>query len=244
MELKWIALVAMLVCINFVSCSKDENEKSSTSSDPRVLDLGLSVNWANMNVGASIPSDFGLFFAWGETKGYTADVSDGHKFDYSEYKWMTSGMSTPYGINKYQVADNWTDGCWFDSNNHFIGDGKSKLDIADDAAYANWGGSWRMPTIEEYQELIDNCSAEWTRQNGVYGCKLTSKVNGRHIFLPAAGIRASGGELKWEEIGVYWSSSLKTTLVGQGFNFSANSDIGINNYSRNTGINIRPVQNK
>lgn len=250
-NLKWMVLMmAMIVNIGLVSCGDNDDEETridepSTPSDARAVDLGLSVRWAKMNVGASSPEDIGLYFAWGETKGYTSNTSDGHQFDYSEYKWMTPGQSSPYWINKYQVADNSTDGCWFDSNNHFIGDSKSKLDLADDAAAANWGGSWRMPTIEECQELINNCTAEWTRQSGVYGCKLTSKKNGNSIFLPAAGIRATGGVLTWDGIGTYWSSTLKTTISGQGFNFSANGGTSMyiltNDFSRNTGINVRAV---
>lgn len=246
---RMVLIMTMIISsMCFVSCNDDNKENTTnepaTPSDSRAVDLGLSVYWAIMNVGASSQEDIGLYFAWGETMGYTSNTSDGHKFDYTEYKWMTVGQTTPYWINKYQVMDNWTDGCWFDSNNRFIGDGKAKLDIADDAAAANWGGLWRMPTIEECQELINNCTAEWIRQNGVYGCKLTSRKNGNSIFLPAAGIRASGGVLTWEGIGVYWSSSLKTTLSGQGFDFSANNGtiyIMTNDYSRNTGINVRPV---
>ena len=252
-KLKWMVLMmTLIVSIGIVSCGNDDNEVSTneqyTPSDLRAVDLGLSVNWAKMNVGASIPEECGLFFAWGETKGYSSNTSDGHKFDYAEYKWMTPSQSSPYWINKYQIADNWTDGCWFDSNQHFIGDGKMVLEPADDAATASWGGSWRMPTIGECQELINNCTAEWTRQSGVYGCKLTSRKNGNSIFLPAAGIRASGGVLIREGTGVYWSSSLKNTLGGCGFDFWANDGNSIyivtNDYSRNTGINIRPVMKK
>ncbi len=252
-NLKCMAFIlAMIVDTGFTSCDDDDNESTSnepyTLSDSRAVDLGLSVNWAKLNIGASTPEDFGLYFAWGETRGYTSNTSDGHQFDYAEYKWMTPGQSSPYWISKYQVADNRTEGCWFDLNNHFIGDGKTVLEPVDDAARASWGGSWRTPTIEECQELINNCTAEWSRQGGVYGCKLTSKMNGNSIFLPASGIRASGGVLTWDGIGVYWSSSLKTTLGGFGFNFSANDGasmyISTNDYSRNTGINIRPVMKK
>ena len=250
---KWIAFImVMTVSVAFVSCGNDDEDnhtnEPSIPSDTRAVDLGLSVYWAKMNVGASSPEDFGLYFAWGETKGYTSNTSDGHQFDYVEYKWMTPGQSSPYWINKYQVADNWPEGCWFDSNNRFIGDGKTVLEPADDAARASWSGSWRMPTIEECQELINNCTAEWTMQSGVYGCKLTCRKNGNSIFLPAGGIRASGGVLTWEGIGVYWSSSHKTTGGGHGFNFSSNDGssmyISTNDYSRNTGINVRPVLEK
>ena len=130
-----VLILAMIVGIGFVSCGDDDNENTVnepyTPSDSRAVDLGLSVNWAKMNVGANAPDDCGLFFAWGETKGYTSNISDDHQFDYAEYKWMTAGQSSPYWINKYQVADQWTDGCWFDSNQRFIGDGKKVQELAD-----------------------------------------------------------------------------------------------------------------
>lgn len=249
-------LLCSTICTTaFVACGGDDDSniespttESPAPSDPRAVDLGLSVYWAKMNVGSSTPEDCGLFFAWGEINGYTSDTNDGHKFDYSEYKWMTPGQSSPYWINKYQIADQWIDGCWFDSNQHFIGDGKKVLEPADDAATANWGGSWRMPTIEEYQELINNCIVEWTEKNGIGGCKFISKKNGNSVFLPASGIRASGGGITWEGIGVYWSSSLKSTLGGDGLYFNANVGtamyISTVDYSRNTGINVRPVMKK
>ena len=128
-----VLILAMIVGIGFVSCGDDDNENTVnepyTPSDSRAVDLGLSVNWAKMNVGANAPEDCGLFFAWGETKGYTSNTSDGHQFDYTEYKWMTAGQSSPYWINKYQIADQWTDGCWFDSNQRFIGDGNKVLEL-------------------------------------------------------------------------------------------------------------------
>lgn len=95
-----VLILAMIVGIGFVSCGDDDNENTVnepyTPSDSRAVDLGLSVNWAKMNVGANAPDDCGLFFAWGETKGYTSNTSDGHQFDYAEYKWMTEGQSSLY----------------------------------------------------------------------------------------------------------------------------------------------------
>lgn len=250
---KWEVLVmAMIVCSGFTSCGDDNNETSSSQSpapsDTRAIDLGLSVCWAQMNVGANSPKECGLFFAWGETRGYDSNIRDGHQFDYNEYKWMTAGKASAYWINKYQVADYYIQGCWFNSNRTFIGDGKAKLDLEDDAASVNWGGSWRMPTIEECKELINNCSAEWVCQDDVYGCKLTSTKNGNSIFLPASGVRASGGALIWESNCLFWSSSLKTTLGGYGFQCSLSNGnsayIVVSDYSRNTGMNIRPVMVK
>ena len=116
------------------------------------LDLPSGTLWANMNVGATSPEDYGLYFAWGETTGYTG----GHSFDWASYKWMNEGQSNWRQVNKYQIDDWETEGCWYDSDGNFIGDGKTVLDLEDDAAHANWGGDWRMPTIDEIKELIEN----------------------------------------------------------------------------------------
>ncbi len=86
-------------------------------------------------------------------------------------------------------------------------DGKTELDPEDDAAYVNWGSSWRMPTQEQIQELISKCSSRWTTQNGVKG-RLLSGPNGNTLFLPAAGYRW-GDSLKYPNSeGRYWSRSL------------------------------------
>lgn len=242
-------LIFAIASIGLLSCGnhdKDPNSNENSTngllspSDPRAIDLGLSVNWARMNVGATSPEECGLFFAWGETEGYSLNTNDGRQFDWHNYKWMTGDKSSAYLINKYQVEDNWTEGCWYDMNKKFIGDGKKVLEFVDDAAASNWAGLWRIPTIEECRELINNCTVEWTIQNGTHGCKLTSKKNGNAIFLPATGIRAING-LTWDGTCVLWSSSIKETMAAYGFDASDGFGIGINSYSRNTGINIRAV---
>jgi len=141
------------------------------------VDLGLpsGTKWANMNVGATAPEDYGLYFAWGETMGYTSDTSDGHSFDWENYKWCNGSGKT---LTKYCTT-----------SDYGTVDNKMVLDLEDDAAYLNWGDKWRMPTITEIQELLDNTTSEWTTQNGVYGRKFTSKSNGNAVFLPAAGYR-------------------------------------------------------
>ena len=86
-------------------------------------------------------------------------------------------------------------------------DNKKTLDPEDDAAVQNWGNGWRMPTVEEYKELVANCDWKWTEKDGVNGCEFTSKKNGNKIFFPAAGAM-------WPTFsragfdGYYWSSSL------------------------------------
>ena len=153
------------------------------------VDLGLSVKWATMNVGASKPEEYGDYFAWGETEA---------KSDYSwaTYKFTTDGGST---MTKYNATD-----------------GRTLLDTADDAATANWGGDWRTPTLDEIGELLDNCTWEWqaagnTAFNGVAGMKVTSKKSGytdKYIFLPAAGYRDGSSLYRAGEWGYCWSATL------------------------------------
>ena len=85
--------------------------------------------------------------------------------------------------------------------------GDIKGNVQYDAARANWGGDWRMPTEEEMQELIDKCTWTWTTQNGVEGYKVTSKTNGNSIFLPAAGFRYGLSLCNAGSFGDYWSST-------------------------------------
>ena len=156
---------------------------------PEYVDLGLSVKWATFNVGASTPEEYGDYFAWGETqpKDY---------YDWSTYKWCNGDLST---LTKYNT-----------SSSYGTVDNKTTLELNDDAARANWGGSWRMPTDAEMTELRTNCTWTWTTENGVNGYKVTSKSNGNSIFLPAAGYHSSSGLDSAGSDGYYWSSSLWT----------------------------------
>ena len=207
------------------------------------VDLGLpsGTKWANMNVGAEKPEDYGLFFAWGETTGYTSDTSDGRLFDWASYKWMNEGQSSWQQVNKYQVADGQTSACWYDSNGNFIGDGKSTLELADDAARANWGGQWVMPTYEEMRELLDNTTNEWTTVNGINGRKFTSKVNGNSIFLPAAGYRDGSSLSGQTQYGLYWSSSVGPSLSTARAASASAGGAGTGSDYRNVGFSVRPV---
>ena len=186
----------------------------------QAVDMGEynGILWANMNVGATEPWEAGLYFAWGETEGHTADTSDGRIFDWSCYKWITSGQSGGFWVNKYQVDDGLTDGCWYEFDwekvdYRFVGDGKRELERADDAARANWGGKWRMPTLSEFAVLCDRTDNELITVNGVTGWRFTSKIQNadgtyNSIFLPAAGYR-DGVLLKGNNSqGMYWSNTL------------------------------------
>lgn len=167
--------------------------------DPNTyVDLGLPSGtlWATCNIGATSPEDYGDYFAWGETEGY----NDGKtKFDWSTYKWCEGSSST---MTKYCTDSNY-------GYNGFTDD-KTELDLEDDAAYVNWGPAWRMPSEEQFQELINSSytTTEWTTQNGVNGRKITSKTNGNSIFLPAAGSRSGSLLSNAGSSGDYWSRTL------------------------------------
>ena len=184
------------------------------------VDLGLSVKWANMNVGAKKASGFGTYFAWGETKSK----------DY--YSWNTYAWSKGDSqfLTKYSNTDR-----------------RSQLAPLDDAAHVNLGGGWRMPTVDEFEELINNCTWEWTTLDGVNGYNVTSKKTGNSIFLPITGFRYYADTQFRSIMGVYWTSSLYTGNPNKAwcleFNFS---DIKVHygNLSSNrfSGRCIRAVQ--
>ena len=188
------------------------------------VDLGLSVKWATMNVGATSPEGYGSYFAWGETK----PKSD---YDWSPYKWCKGSMDTMTKYctdSKYGTVDN-----------------KRVLDLSDDAARANWGGNWRMPTLDEIMELKLNCTSAWTTQNGVKGLKVTSKKNGNSIFLPAAGDRVDDDLNYAGSSGYYWSSTLDPSHDYSACSLYFNFDSGYwglyEGYGRYSGQSVRAV---
>ena len=213
----------------------------TTPSPVEYVDLGLpsGLKWAKCNLGASKPSDYGDYYSWGET----APKAD---YDWPTYKWMQAGKSNSNYITKYTVADGQTWGIWYDSSGAFIGDNKTVLAAADDAATANLGSPWRMPTADEIQELIDNCTWIWTTQDGVNGYQVDGP-NGNAIFLPAAGYYK--GTMRYERgSGYYWSSSLHTDLsffasseYACGLYFESGGHVGYCSF-RNLGYSIRPVR--
>lgn len=184
----------------------------------QAVDLGLSVKWANMNVGAESPEDYGDYFAWGET-------STKETYDWSTYFDTNDGGST---FTKY--------------NNE---GGKGVLDPEDDPAHVNWGGSWRMPTLAEWEELYDNCTWTWTTQNGINGYKVTSNKAGytdKFIFLPAAGGRSDSGLDDVGSYGYYWSSSLNEFLSSYAWRlYFGSGSLYLYNSHRYNGRSVRPV---
>ena len=151
------------------------------------VDLGLPSGtlWATCNVGANAPEEYGDYFAWGETepKDY---------YDWSNYKWCNGSLNS---LTKYCTK-----------SIYGTVDGKTELDLDDDAANVNWGSSWCMPTLEQMQELCDSCTWQWTTLNGVMG-RLVIGPNGNSIFLPASG-GFSSQVFNDGRFGYYWSRTL------------------------------------
>ncbi len=191
-----------------VSVDKSENT-SGMINGHEYVDLGLpsGVKWATCNVGASSPSDYGDYFAWGETT-----------------------PKSEYTIENCKTLDK------------SIGDisGNSQYD----AARANWGGSWRLPSKKECEELRDKCTWTWTTQGGHNGYKVTGS-NGKSIFLPVAGLRgeSSLGRARAGDSGYYWSSTPLeySTQSAYYLCFYSSGHRVAWYYYRSSGRSVRPV---
>ena len=178
------------------------------------VDLGLSVKWAMCNVGAERPEEYGDYFAWGELEPKESYTWENYRFGVGEELPFKSKLS------KYNT-----------DRNRGVVDNKTTLDLVDDVANVRWGGSWRMPTLEEWTELRQNCTWTVDSINGVKGLRATSNKPGktdRSIFLPEAD---------------YWSSSLeKLPLYAMGLTIHdiefLNLDIVM---PRERGCPVRPV---
>ncbi len=205
--------------VNFVKKEVVVPQDTTPSSNHTYVDLGLPSGtlWATYNIGATKPEEYGDYFAWGETEPKEV-------YDWSTYKYAkASGAWDLDSLTKYNFG-NYYDG---------VVDSLSTLLPEDDAATANWGSEWRMPTIEEQRELIEECYWVWT--NGYNGSDVSGHIvykaknendKGKvsypggnyesedysladaHVFFPAAGYRFGSGVDGVGDDGSYWSSSL------------------------------------
>ena len=187
------------------------------------VDLGLPSGtlWATMNVGASKPSDYGLYFQWGDTVGYTKDqVGKDKQFNWSDYKWSINGSSTNF--SKY---------------------GTKALELEDDAAHANMGGDWHIPTYEQVYELFGGTDYKFTTLDGIEGASFTSKNDSsKSIFIPAAG-KALNGSIIQSGNGVgSWINNLSSNDNGFCFYIDSSGD-GVFNLPRYCGLSVRGVIN-
>ena len=155
------------------------------------------IKWATMNIGANSITDYGFYFQWGDTQGYTAEQvrNDEKKFDWDNYKYGTDGHLTKYNSS----------------------DKKSVLEPQDDAVTFNMGSGWRTPTREEFEVLMDSTTSKWVANyqgSGVNGRLFTDKKdNTKTLFFPAAGYCGDGSVLDVGSSGSFWSSSLLSSNV-------------------------------
>ena len=204
----------------------NRNLVANFNLDHAYVDLGLpsGLLWATCNVGADNPEDYGDYFAWGETQPKET-------YDWSTYQYCNGDYNT---LTKYCNDAGY-------GYNGFT-DNLTTLLPEDDAAAANWGNGWRMPTQAELQELLDNTTVTWTTQNGVNG-RLFTGSNGNSLFLPAAGYR--GDELGGVGYnGRYWSSSLYMDDPNYAWCFGFISDFYDMGYyvGRDDGLSVRAVR--
>ena len=193
------------------------------------VDLGLpsGLKWATCNVGAEKPEDYGNYYAWGE-------VLPKENYSWATYKYANGTSNKDPKLTKYCNNTSYGD-------NGFT-DNKTTLESEDDAAHVNWGGSWRMPTNAEWEELLDNCTWTWTTQNGVNGYQVTSKTNSNSIFLPAAGSRDGTNLYGVGRRGYFWSSSRGEYDPNYAWSLYFVSDYVDRYYDdRFSGLSVRPV---
>ena len=183
---------------------KPSKPTTGTHNGYEWVDLGLSVKWATCNVGANSPSDYGDYYAWGET-------STKSSYDTDNSKTYGKSMGNIGGNSSYDVAR------------------------------YRWGGSWRLPTKAELEELKTKCTWTWTTQGGHNGYKVTGK-NGKSIFLPTAGWRDGASPIYVGESGYYWSSSPHESNTRSAYSlyfYSSGHDVDW--YRRSLGFSVRPV---
>ena len=164
------------------------------------------LKWATCNVGAEKPTDTGLYFQWGDRKGYTADeVGKVKAFDWQHYKHYNDKRFTKY--------------------NEF--DGKCTLELCDDAAFAYIGHGWRIPRDEDFRCLVQNTNQRWAnnyQNSGVAGMVFTDRTDRtKELFFPAVGFCLNVGVYYVGWYGYYWSGSLSSgdALYGRNLDFGS-----------------------
>ena len=217
----------MLVMAVFCSCKKEDNaDGNGRINGHTYIDLGLPSGtlWAVCNVGATSPEDYGDYFAWGETETKETYV-------WSTYKYC-NGSNDWNNLTKYCNKSSYGDNGFTDDLNVLLPE--------DNAATVRWGGDWRIPTKEEWDELLNNTTNICTIQNGVFG-RLFFATNGASLFLPAAGYRSDDLEYAGE-YGCYWSTLLDTEFPNDAYYLDLDSEsYGMFSCRRFFGQSVRAV---
>lgn len=213
-ELCFLSCIAIIA----VSCGEGNTNSPENTYTIQAIDLGLSVKWADRNIGAIRPEVYGGYYAWGEIEKK------------SEYSWFTYDFANDdrgYDFYKYNTNEQYG----------YV-DSLLVLEKQDDVAAMKLGGKWRIPTTEEWQELIDKCEWEWNKINGINGLLVTAS-NGNSIFLPAAGHKYDG--MRYYSEGSYcdyWSSSLDSEYPREAYGMRNGN---IHNDYRYNGFSVRAV---
>lgn len=198
------------------------------------VDLGLPSGtlWATMNVGAASETDIGLYFSWGETQGYTAlQVGTDKNFTWNDYELSTNGTSQQYNFNKYCSNRQY-------GYNKFT-DYIFRLELSDDATYANWEGDWHIPTKNNFQELISNTTVTWDSVKKGYNFTAT---NGNNLFMPVTGYCSDGRVLDTDQSCNYWTSSLDDSNCVKSMNLAfTNNNVNLTSVNRCYGLSIRGI---
>jgi len=235
------AAQSSLVLPNVSFCLDTPNDVHYNPSSPvpptpshDYVEIG-GIKWATMNIGATDITDYGLYFQWGDTQGYAAsEVGSGtgkKYFGWADYKYG-NGTSSPFaeGMTKYNSNDK-----------------LKTLEASDDAVTAAWGGSWRMPTTDEYAALGNAVNTAWTydyQGSGVTGLVCTDKTDSSKVlFFPAAGLCSKGSVSSVGVDGYYWSSSLDASNVvsGRVLYFDSGGVSWESNTCRCFGLSVRGV---
>ncbi|MBQ9362529.1 MAG: hypothetical protein IJT97_03805 [Bacteroidaceae bacterium] len=207
-----------LLINGYLTGEKKYGSGSNTEYGHRFVDLGLSVVWAETNIGADKPNDYGDYFAWGETEPKDS-------YSWKNYKWSEGTSSTLTKYNEFAFING--------------DDSKLFLEPEDDAAHVNWGGSWRMPTPQELDELLERCTWKGLTPGGF----IVEGPNGNSIVLPAGGFYEDRGYFNVDNArGRYWTNRRGLTITsGYGLSFYGWSNTRRDSPDRYMGFNIRPV---
>ncbi len=203
---------------------------SGTLNGYDYIDLALPSGtlWATCNVGATSPEAYGNYFAWGETNIKST-------YDWNTYKYAKGSETS---LTKYCNNSG--------LGNDYFTDELTTLESADDVATFNWGSDWRMPTLDEWNELMneENCTWTWINLNGKNGYEVKSVRNSNSIFLPAAGYRKGNDLIYAGSSGGYWANLLGTSASGAKCADFYSNNISTTNSNRNFGLSVRPVASK
>lgn len=248
MKTKRLYTLLVLLMVFVVSCTKPDEPNNGGNIGENDVDLECSGNigghdyvdlglpsgtlWAVYNIGADSIGGYGDAFAWGETVPKVNYAWANYKYCNGDYNQLTKYCcDSLYGY-------------------HGFADTLKYLQDEDDAAVINWGEGWRMPSPDEFEELMNCCQYLRTSLNGVNGLLFTAP-NGKSLFLPSAGVYSMGEHQQAETYGFYWANKLGADNIGVTmgcvFNFYYFDIMGTEYVSagdemtRAVGLPIRPV---